>query len=257
MQGFRQQGNALIFEQSHEIVQIEPWGRDSLRVRATVEPAIRDDLPGALLEPISTGAQIKIDPDGATTRNGAVMAEIAQTGKIRFVNAVTGSELLEEVHLLQPSGWPPSRHYKAAMGDLFRLEVWFKAYDNERFYGMGQQVHGRLNQKGCVIELLHMDQMRLASQKGVPPMRPLFFDFPADKASWAVEDEFMFGPDLLVAPVLHEGARRRPVYLPAGASWTDAWTGEVVAGGQQISADAPLERIPLYLRDGARLPIKV
>jgi alpha-D-xyloside xylohydrolase len=101
-----------------------------------------------------------------------------------------------------------------------------------------------------------MDQMRLASERGVPPMRPVFFDFPGDERCWTVDDQFMFGPDLLVAPVLYEGARRREVYLPAGTNWTDAWTGQTFEGGQQITADAPLERIPLYLRAQANLPIR-
>jgi alpha-D-xyloside xylohydrolase len=101
-----------------------------------------------------------------------------------------------------------------------------------------------------------MEQMRLAQAEGVPPMRPLFFDFPDDDASWGVEDQFMFGPDLLVAPVLHEGARSREVYLPAGATWSDAWTGDVHTGGRWIETEVPLERIPLYLRDGKQLPIQ-
>jgi alpha-D-xyloside xylohydrolase len=668
MQGFYQQDNALIWESNHETVRIEPWGRDSLRVRATVEPAIRDDLPGALLDPAPTSVQIEIGSERATIRNGAMMAEVSQTGwaglslagKIRFLNAVTGAELLEEEHTSQPSGWPPSRYFKAVSGGLFRLEARFKAYDDERLYGLGQQVHGRLNQKGCVVELLHrntqetipflvssrgygflwhnpavgrvqlgydrtlwvaeaahqmdywitagdtpaeilehyvdatghapvlpewaagfwqcklryrtqeellsiareykrrglplsvividffhwsaqgdwqfdsekwpdptamvreleemgvkvmvsiwptvstfsanflemqqrgllvraengmpvhmlfvdtkpagpvylqyydathpearqylwervregyyrhgikvfwldeaepdmwptdpgnlryhlgngltvtnlypllhargfyeamraegeteicnlarsawagsqrygaavwsgdiqstweslrvqvraglniglsgipwwttdiggffngdpespyfrelivrwfqygafcplfrlhgfrapaipfpvpeggpnevwsfgdeayaiikellflrerlrpylMEQMRLASQKGIPPMRPLFVDFPGDQGSWAVEDQFMFGPDLLVAPVLYEGARSRQVYLPAGDTWTDVWTDKILDGGQWITTDAPLERIPLYLRGDAKLLIK-
>jgi len=86
-------------------------------------------------------------------------------------------------------------------------------------------------------------------------MRPLFFDFPEDEASWTVEDQFMFGPDVLVAPVLYEGACSREVYLPAGTTWTDAWTEQVLDGGQRLTADAPLDRIPLYLRAGKSLPI--
>jgi alpha-D-xyloside xylohydrolase len=70
-----------------------------------------------------------------------------------------------------------------------------------------------------------------------------------------VADAFMFGPDLLVAPVLHPGARSRTVYLPAGASWRDAWTGAPLDAGTRHVVEAPLERIPLFLRDGARLPI--
>jgi alpha-D-xyloside xylohydrolase len=101
-----------------------------------------------------------------------------------------------------------------------------------------------------------MAQMKLASAKGTPPMRPLFFDFPADAAAQEVDDQFMFGPDLLVAPILHSGATKRIVYLPAGVTWTDAWTGKKLKGGQTITAAAPLEKIPLYLRDGRKLPIR-
>ena len=95
-----------------------------------------------------------------------------------------------------------------------------------------------------------------ASTQGAPPMRPLLFDFPDDEVAVAVEDEYMFGPDLLVAPIPEAGARKRGVYLPAGAAWTDAWSGAVFDGGRWIAAEAPLERIPLYLRDGAELPIR-
>ena len=95
-----------------------------------------------------------------------------------------------------------------------------------------------------------MEQMQMAHEKGAPPMRPLFFDFPEDAQSWLVEDQFMFGPDILVAPVLYQGAVQREVYLPGGASWTDAWTGDVAAGCQTVTVDAPLERIPVFLRDG-------
>ncbi len=98
-----------------------------------------------------------------------------------------------------------------------------------------------------------MDQMRAAHETGLPPMRPLFLDFPSDPASWEVEDQFLFGPDVLVAPVYVEGARERPVYLPAGAAWRDAWTGAEHEGGQWITAPAPLETIPVYLRAGGRV----
>ena len=93
-----------------------------------------------------------------------------------------------------------------------------------------------------------MAQMKLASSHGLPPMRPVFFDFPADPRAAVVEDAYLFGPDLLVAPILHYEQRRRDVYLPAGADWTDAWSGATFAGGQVVTADAPIERIPVYIR---------
>jgi alpha-D-xyloside xylohydrolase len=665
MQGFRQRKNALIWERNHETVQIEPWGHDSLRVRATMGPQICDDLPGALLEPASMEAQIEIDAERAAIRNGAIAVEIHHKQGVgerypttlRFLKAATGAELLAEAPSYFPR--PPARLFKPVGGDHFRIEARFKACDDERIFGLGQHQHGQLDQKGCVVDqlqsntevcipflfssrgygflwnnpavgrvelshdrtrwvaeatrqldywitagdtpaqimeryvdvtgrapllpewaagfwqcklryrtqeellsvarehrrrglplsvivadffhwtrqgdwqfdpecwpnpaamareleemgvklmvsiwptvsalspnfpamqrrgllvgtargvpahkpfrdtrlegpvyvhyydsthpearqfiwervregyyrhgikvwwldacepemtpmdpdnlryhlgdgmavtnlypLMHargfyegmraegeeeiitlcrsawagsqryaaavwsgdiqstfealqsqvraglniglsgipwwttdiggffggdvstpyfrelivrwfqygtfcplfrlhgfrmpnvefldsggpnevwsfgeqaygiirellflrerlrpyiMTQMRLAHEKGIPPMRPLFFDFPEDEESWAVEDQFMFGPDLLVAPVLHEGARSREVYLPAGTTWTDAWMDEVLEGGQSITADAPLDRIPLYLREGKRLPIR-
>jgi len=95
-----------------------------------------------------------------------------------------------------------------------------------------------------------MEQMARASWDGTPVMRPLFFDFPEDEACYLVEDQYMFGPDLLVAPVLEYGARSREVYLPPGATWTDARSGRVTEGGRMITVPVSLEHIPVYCRDG-------
>lgn len=97
--------------------------------------------------------------------------------------------------------------------------------------------------------------MQAAHEQGTPPMRPLFYDFPQDPDAWNVEDQYMFGPDLLVAPVLAEGERTRSVYLPSGAQWTHVYSGDTYTGGQAIVVDAPLEQLPLFVRDGAPLPI--
>ena len=86
-------------------------------------------------------------------------------------------------------------------------------------------------------------------------MRPLVMDFTADKGTYDVGDQFMFGPALMVAPVYEYGARRRAVYFPAGCGWYDFYTGRHVEGGQQQTVDAPYERIPLYVREGAILPV--
>lgn len=94
--------------------------------------------------------------------------------------------------------------------------------------------------------------MRAAADTGAPVMRPLFYDFPEDKASWEVEDSYMFGPDLLVAPVMEAGMTERRVYLPEGASWTNAWTGEVFDGGRTVTVAAPLDVIPVMVRNGRK-----
>jgi len=93
--------------------------------------------------------------------------------------------------------------------------------------------------------------MRDAHDDGQPVLRGLFHEFPADARSWTVKDQYLLGPDLLVAPVVEPGVRARNVMLPTGADWTDLWTGAVHRGGEEIEVDAPLERIPLFVRDGA------
>ena len=100
-----------------------------------------------------------------------------------------------------------------------------------------------------------MELMREAHTDGTPVLRPLFFEFPDDPGAWAAEDEFCFGPDLLVAPVLEFGARTRSLYLPDGARWTDPWTGAQHQGGAMVTVQAPLDRIPVFLRDDAELPL--
>ena len=95
--------------------------------------------------------------------------------------------------------------------------------------------------------------MRQAHEKGTPVMRPLFYDFPEDEKAWETEDAYMFGPDVLVAPVMYAGQTTRSVYLPAGAVWTNYWTGDKLEGGQTVSVEAPLEQIPLFMRDAFQL----
>ena len=97
--------------------------------------------------------------------------------------------------------------------------------------------------------------MREAHETGLTPIRPYLLEFPEDPKSWTVDDAYLLGRDLLVAPVLEAGARSWDVYLPKGAVWRDAWTGEEHEGGQTVAVPAPLDRIPLFLRDGAQLPI--
>ena len=72
--------------------------------------------------------------------------------------------------------------------------------------------------------------------------------FPEDPATWAVDDAYMFGPDLLVAPVLEAACERRSVYLPAGETWIDVWSGKAIEGAKRIEVDTPIDRNPLFAR---------
>jgi hypothetical protein len=92
-----------------------------------------------------------------------------------------------------------------------------------------------------------------ACSGGLPIMRPLVLDFPDDPRAYNLTDEYLFGRDILVAPVLEEGATERIVYLPAGA-WVDFWTDTVYEGPRFLTVEAPLDVLPLFVRQGAIIP---
>ena len=85
-------------------------------------------------------------------------------------------------------------------------------------------------------------------------MRAMGIAYPTDTKTHALKDQFMFGEDLLVAPVVQSEATSRDIYLPKGDGWTDLWTGEQHAGGQQVSREVNLALMPLYVRQGSILP---
>jgi alpha-D-xyloside xylohydrolase len=84
-------------------------------------------------------------------------------------------------------------------------------------------------------------------------MRPLAMDWREDVEAQNIGDEYLFGPAILVSPVTTEGATTRTVYLPK-ATWWDFWTGEKAEGGRRIEADAPLSKLPLFVRAGSIVP---
>ncbi|MEO8180373.1 MAG: TIM-barrel domain-containing protein [Deltaproteobacteria bacterium] len=86
-------------------------------------------------------------------------------------------------------------------------------------------------------------------------LRGLGMDFPDDARARDVNDQYLFGPSLLVSPVYRYHARSRRVYLPSGASWYDFYSGARLEGGREIEAQAPLARLPLFVKAGAILPI--
>jgi alpha-glucosidase len=93
-----------------------------------------------------------------------------------------------------------------------------------------------------------------ASETGEPVQRPLVLDHQYDSAVRDIDDQYLFGTDLLVSPVTAPGTTSRQVYLPAG-DWHDWHTGEVVAGPAFVVAPTPMDRIPVHARGGAVVPM--
>jgi alpha-glucosidase len=93
-----------------------------------------------------------------------------------------------------------------------------------------------------------------AHRDGLPLMRPLVLNYPNDPQVWDISSEFLWGDDLLVAPVTRAGAKNWPVYLPEGR-WLDFWNHEIFQGPAAIEVAAPIERLPLFVRAGAILPL--
>jgi alpha-D-xyloside xylohydrolase len=100
-----------------------------------------------------------------------------------------------------------------------------------------------------------MAQMKKAAEDGTPVMRPLLYDFPKDPAAYPIWDEYMFGSDILVAPIVEAGRKSREIYLPLGAKWTDPYSNKTYDGGTTVTSDAPMSKMIVFLKNGAKLPI--
>jgi len=94
-----------------------------------------------------------------------------------------------------------------------------------------------------------------AYHKDYTIMRALVMDFTHDKNVYNIGDQYLFGPSIMVCPVYEYKAREREVYLPEGTGWYDFYSGKYYTGGQTINASAPYERIPLFIREGAIIPV--
>jgi len=94
----------------------------------------------------------------------------------------------------------------------------------------------------------------MVTHEGYTMMRPLVMDFRKDPQIQNIADQFLFGPSLMVCPVVQPGVTSRSVYLPAGTGWVDFWTGKSYDGGQKIDAPATIDKMPIYVKAGAILP---
>ena len=142
----------------------------------------------------------------------------------------------------------------AAFSPIFRVHGWIS---NAEIWNYGPQFLDIATQydelRYHLLPYVYSSAWGVTS-KGETLMRALPLEFSSDPGSRAVSDQFMFGSALLISPVTTEGAKQRPVYLPAGNNWVDFWTGKSAKGGQVIAAEAPLERIPIFVKAGSIVP---
>ena len=95
--------------------------------------------------------------------------------------------------------------------------------------------------------------MQQAHETGEPLMRPMSYHYPRQSGSWDITDQYMFGADILVAPVVHAGETSRRVWLPANEVWLDVNSGQYYQGGTHTTVPAPLSVLPLFVREGAEV----
>ena len=166
--------NRILRRFDEELLCIEPWGANSLRVRATVQGELLADEDFALLpEHAETKAQITVNGTRASIVNGKLRCDVFPSGKLRFSRADTGETLLEEYDRNrfreEDEGFNSAleicpRTFRPIAGtDNFSLEVRFEANRGEKLYGMGQYQQDCLDLKGCIVELAHRN-----SQASVP-----------------------------------------------------------------------------------------
>lgn len=120
-------------------------------------------------------------------------------------------------------------------------EVW--SYGKEVYKICGKYMQLREKMRNYTRKL-----MKEAHEKGTPVMRTLFYECPEDSRCWDIEDEYFYGKDILVAPVLEAGVVSRKVYLPGNRVWVEMETQKKYKGGQWIEAEASLDKIPIFIR---------
>jgi len=188
----------------------------------------------------------------------------------------------------KPDLWFWSGDYDAGVADLGYRELYVRWFQYGAFLPMFRS-HGtdtpreiwRFGKTGepmydALTKFLHLRYQLLPyiyslagqiTQNDYTMLRALPFDFRDDPATYNIRDQFMFGPAFLVNPVtrpmyylagsipLEDANLTRSVYLPAGVDWYDFWTGQKYTGGQTFLADAPLDRLPLYVKSGSIVPM--
>jgi alpha-D-xyloside xylohydrolase len=142
-----------------------------------------------------------------------------------------------------------------AFNPIFRIHGYMTETEPWKF---GQTVednmHKMLNLRYHLLPYIYSEAWQVTNS-GSTMMRPMVMDFNGDTEAVKQSYQFMFGKAFLVAPITEAGSIQRTVYLPKSVDWYDFWTGKQIKGGQTVTAEAPLDRIPLFVKAGSILPI--
>lgn len=160
---------------------------------------------------------------------------------IRWFQYATFTPVLRMHGDRQPHDEPIGTDGGGKMSSGAPNEIWSYGEENERIFTKFIEIRELL--KPYIKNL-----MKEAHEIGRPIMRPLFYDFPNDSETWNVDNTFMFGPEILVAPIIYYKDRGRKVYLPSGEIWVNAFTGEEYTGGDYYQIESPLQYIPVFYR---------
>ena len=161
---FKIENGVLSFRRGHEIIRVEGWGDNALRVRTTENKSFTNE-DWALSEKVTNNAEAYLTDEGAVVKNGKIRAELTNYGRIRFLNDKNEVLLTEYYRTMQRGAdfgkdmdlfinmYQSARTYKHVGGDNYEITLQFAADDNEKIFGMGQyqQENLNLNQAHCPL----------------------------------------------------------------------------------------------------------
>ncbi|MDE5840780.1 MAG: glycoside hydrolase family 31 protein [Muribaculaceae bacterium] len=128
-------------------------------------------------------------------------------------------------------------------------EIWHFGDEGSRYY---DAIRDMINLRYSMLPYIY-SMADAQTRSGYSMARPLAFDFPKDRNVFDIKDQYMFG-DIMACPVTDPGVDSREVYLPAGSGWYDFWTGKRFVGGETVDAAAPIDRLPLFVKEGSIIP---
>lgn len=165
---------------------------------------------------------------------------------VRWFQYATFSPILRMHGDRQPHSKPLSNHGGGSMVTGAPNEIWSYGPEVEEILTKYLRIREAI--KPYISQL-----MTEAHQSGDPLMRTLFYEYPEDKNAWEIDNTYLLGQDILVAPIEDYQSTGREVYLPGKEQWTNLWTGEDYLGGQSISVNAKLDQIPIFIKTSSKL----